>query len=208
MIGGQAAVGLSMAKMLGGVVRLVFAIGLIGATVYVAPKVIESTRSTAAPTARPAAAMPPALATGIATINKALVQAQQSGRAVEISIKVTDADLTAAAASYFPQSFGGIMVSDPTVKLGSGKMDLTAKASIAFGKTQLLATATPLVSAGKLAVRLDSAAVGGVALPDAARAQLQQQLQAALDLAVPPKLQVSTVTVGQGEVTISGSALP
>jgi hypothetical protein len=154
-----------------------------------------------------AATIPPALTAGIASVESALKQATQSGKIVPVTLRMTDADLTAAAQAYFPQSYAGITVADPAVRLGPALM-LTAKAS-SFGLSgALVANATPFATDGRLGLRLDSATVGGIGLPEAARTQLQQQLQSALNSAVPSKLQVSTVSVAQGVATINGNALP
>ncbi len=192
------------------ILRLLFVLLFLGAVVYVAPQVkdlVAPPAPTPAPRPTAAATLPPAIATSVATISNALTQAQQSGKAVPVTIRVSEGDLTAAAQPYFPQSFVGITVSDPFVKLGGG-LTLTAKASSFIVNGSLVAVATPFADNGKLGVRLDSATVAGIGLPDAARSSLQQQLQTALDTSIPAKLQVSAVNVAKGEITITGTALP
>ncbi len=187
--------------------RLLFFVAVIGAVIYVAPQVAQLV-SPPLPTRDPAATLPPALASGIAGVETALKQAAQSGKSVPISLRMTDADLTAAAQPYFPQSYAGITVTEPAVRIGPA-VTLTAKASSLGLSGPLVAKATPFATSdGKLALRLDSANVGALGLPDAARAQLQQQMQAALNAAIPTRLQVSTVTIAQGVATIGGTALP
>jgi len=188
--------------------RLILFIALVGAALYIAPQLAQKPATQGEP-GRPitAASVAPALGSGIASVDAALKQAGQSGKAVPITLRITDADLTAAAQQYFPQSYAGITVAEPVFRIGPA-LTLTAKASSFVLSGALVASATPFASDGKLGLRLDSATVGGIVLPDAARSQLQQQLQSALNSAMPQRLQVSTVTVAAGVATINGSALP
>ena len=187
--------------------RIVLLAAFIGAILYIAP--LFAQQRPAAATLRPSApaSAPVALTSGIASVDSAIKQAAQSGKAVPVTLRVTDADLTAAAQPYFPQSYAGITVADPAVRIGTG-LTLSAKASSLLLTGSLVANATPYASGGRLAVRLDSATVGGIALPEVARSQLEQQLQTALDSSISSKLQVTSVTLAPGLATISGSALP
>jgi hypothetical protein len=187
--------------------RLVLFVAFAGAVIYIAPQLLQTRTTVPVSRPTPAATVPAALASGITSVEAALKQATQSGKTVPITLRITDADLTAAAQPYFPQSYAGITVTEPAVRIGPALM-LTAKASSFVLSGALVANATPFASDGKLALRLDSATVGGITLPDAARTQLQQQLQSALNSAMPSKLQVATVSIAQGVATISGSALP
>jgi hypothetical protein len=197
-----------MGRVVGGFARAVFVLGIVGTAAWVAPQLIARTAATPAPRPTTVVTVAPALATRIATVDKAMAQARQSGAAVAVTLRVTDADLTTAAQPYFPQTYSGITVSDPLVRLGSGRLTFSAKASSLVLSGPLVATATPFASGGKLALRVDSAAIAGLGLPDTTKALIQQQLQAALDASMSPKLQVASVTVGQGEATIGGAALP
>jgi hypothetical protein len=199
------------------VFRLVLFLAFIGAVLYIAPQFAQKP---AVPSASPrpigavaslAAASPTpsqgAVAAGVAGVEAALKQATQSGKSVPITLRMTDADLTTAAQPYFPQSYAGITVADPSVRLGPA-LTFSAKASSFLLNGALVASATPYAADGRLTLRLDSATIGGVVVPDALRSQLQQQLQNALNSAMPAKLQVATVNVATGVATISGVALP
>ena len=197
-----------IAPMVSKLLSLLLFVAFVGAALYIAPQ-LAGRSGEAAPSARPTAAatVPAALSSGIATVDAALKQATQSGKTVPISLRITDADLTAAAQPYFPQSYAGITVTDPAVRLGPA-LTLTAKASSLIVSGALVASATPFASDGRLGLRLDSATVGGIALPEAVRTQLQQQLQNAINSSISARIQVSTVTIALGVATISGSALP
>jgi hypothetical protein len=191
--------------------RLVLLVAFVGAVLYIVPLVTQKPAVAPAATGRAVAVVgpsaPAALSSGIATVDAALKQATQSGKTVPITLRVTDADLTAAARPYFPQSYAGFTVTDPAVRLGPA-LTLSAKASSFVLSGDLVASATPYAIDGRLALRLDSATVGGIALPEIARSQLQQQLQNALNASISARLQVTTVSIAPGVATIGGVALP
>jgi len=123
------------------------------------------------------------------------------------SLTLTDADLTRSAQPYFPQSFAGVTVSSPSVRVTPGRILLDAKARSFFGSGPLVATATPYASDGRLLVRVESISLSGMALPDGVRAQVGQQLQAAIDAMAGSKMQVTSVTATTGMLTLRGAAL-
>ena len=84
---------------------------------------------------------------------------------------MTDAELTKAAASSFPQTVSGVTVRDPVVRTTTSGVRLTASARVFFGTTEFVMTGTPYASAGRVAVRVDSITLGGLGLPDSVRAQ-------------------------------------
>lgn len=158
-----------------------------------------------------AAALPQPAATAtssVATVQAALTRAQQTGRSVPISISLADQDLTRAAEPYFPRTYAGVTVSSPQVRVVPGQIVLTATARSFLGGGPLTATATPYASDGRLVVRVDSATVGAMTLPDGMRAQIAQQLQAAIDAMTGSRTQITSVTAGQGTLTLKGLALP
>ena len=193
------------------IVRVLLLLAFVGAALYIAPQLTQKSAVSATPTpsVRPIAVIgsPNAVASGVAGVEAALKQASQTGTSVPVTLRVTDADLTAAAQPYFPQSYAGITIEAPAVRLGPA-LTLSAKASSLLLSGSLVASATPYASDGRLGLRLDSASVGGMALPDVARTQLQQQMQSAINAAVPAKLQIATVNIAPGVATISGVALP
>lgn len=191
-------------------VRIALTIGLLVFGVWAAlPTIMRGQASpVVAPAATSAATVPAAVASALTTVDNALSQARQSGKAVPLTISLTDQDLTRSAAAYFPQTYAGITVSSPSVRIATGQIVLTAQAQSFLINGPLTATATPYASGTHLLVRLDAATVNGITLPDLVRDQLAQQLQAAIDSQVPARLQVSTVTATQGTLTVSGTALP
>jgi hypothetical protein len=153
----------------------------------------SSTFATGSPTAtRSATAFPsatvPATATSPATFR----------------LTVTDAELTKAAESSFPQTVSGVTVRDPVVRTTTSGVRLTATARVFFGTTQFLMTGTPYASDGRVAVRVDSIALGGFGLPDSVRESTQKAVENAIAALVPPSVTVERVSLGEGSITIEG----
>lgn len=155
-----------------------------------------------------AGAMPAAVVPQAAVVEQALADAKKSGKAVAITLTFSERDLTLAAASYFPQNVAGATLTDPQVRLGSGRIVLECVAAVSVLRTTAVVVATPLVNDGVVGVRVDSATVAGMAVPDAVRAGLAGQLDQAIASGLPPGLQVTTVTVANKTLTVQGTANP
>jgi len=120
------------------------------------------------------------------------------------TLTVTDAELTKAASSSFPQTVSGVTVRDPVVRTTTSGVRLTASARVFFGTTEFVMTGTPYASAGRVAVRVDSITLGGLGLPDSVRAQAAASVESAIGGLVPPTATVEKVSLGDGTVTIEG----
>jgi hypothetical protein len=120
------------------------------------------------------------------------------------SLTVTDAELTKAAESAFPQTVSGVTVRDPVVRTTTSGVRLTASARLFFGTTQFVMTGTPYASAGRVAVRVDTITLGGLALPDSVRAQAATSVETAIGGLVPSTVSVERVSLSEGSVTIEG----
>ena len=120
------------------------------------------------------------------------------------TLTVTDAELTKAAASSFPQTVSGVTVRDPVVRTTTTNVRLTASARLFFGTTEFVMTGTPYASAGRVAVRVDSVTLGGFGLPDSVRASAAASVEGAIGQLVPSTVTVQKVTLGEGTVTIEG----
>jgi len=121
------------------------------------------------------------------------------------SLTVTDAELTKAAASSFPQTVNGVIVRDPVVRTTTSGVRLTATANVIFfGAVPFVMTGAPYASAGRVAVRVDSVTLGGVALPDSVRTSTASAVESAIAQLVPSSVSVQRVSLGDGTVTIEG----
>jgi hypothetical protein len=120
------------------------------------------------------------------------------------TLTVTDAELTKAAASSFPQTVSGVTERDPVVRTTSSGVRLTATASLFFGTTEFVMTGTPYASGGRVAVRVDSITLGGLGLPDSVRTSTAATVESAIGRLVPATVSVQNVSLGEGTVTIEG----
>ena len=116
----------------------------------------------------------------------------------------TDAELTQAAASTFPQTVSGLTVRGPVVRTTTSGVRLTASARVFFGTTEFVMTGTPYASAGRVAVRVDSITLGGLGLPESVRAQAAASVESAIGGLVPSTVRVDKVTLNDGGVIIEG----
>jgi hypothetical protein len=143
-----------------------------------------------------------------AILQQALADAKKSGTAVPITLSFTERELTLAAAAYFPQTVSGATLTDPQVRLRSSQLVLQCIATVFGFHTTAVVVATPLASAGRVTVRIDSATIAGVAVPDSVRADLASQLDQVIASGLPPGFVVSAVTVANATLTIQGTAIP
>ena len=120
------------------------------------------------------------------------------------SLTVTDAELTKAAESSFPQTVSGVTVRDPVVRTTTSGVRLSASARVFFGTTEFVMTGTPYANAGRVAVRVDAITLGGLGLPDSVRAQAAASVESAIGELVPSTVNVQRVSLGDGRVTIEG----
>lgn len=119
-------------------------------------------------------------------------------------LTVTDAELTKAAESAFPQTVSGVTVRAPVVRTTTSGVRLSATARVFFGTTEFVMTGTPHASGGRVAVRVDSIALGGFGLPDSVRESTQDAVETAIAALVPPNVTVERVSLGDGAITIEG----
>jgi hypothetical protein len=153
-----------------------------------------------------ASASPPT--TQLANAERALQQAQQSGKSVPVTLTFTDADLTAAARADMPSSYSGFTLSDAAVSTGTGTLTLTAQASMGPLGGPLVVIGRPSVTSGNPAVTLETATVASVPLPDQIRASIDASIEQAIASLVPAKLRFTSITARPGVLTIQATAQP
>jgi hypothetical protein len=152
------------------------------------------------PTAAPSGATPTRSVAPLPSASGTATITPQSA----FTLTVTDAELTKAAASSFPQTVSGVTVRDPVVRTTTSGVRLVASARVFFGTTDFLMTGTPYASAGRVAVRVDSITLGGLGLPDSVRTSAAAAVESAIGRLVPPTVSVQKVSLGEGTVTIEG----
>jgi hypothetical protein len=163
---------------------------------------------TAAPAPLPPAAPASPPTTQIAIAERALQQAQQSGKSVAVTLTFTDADLTAAAREDLPSSYSGFTLSDPAVRIDTGTLTLTAQARMGPLGGPLIVTGRPTVSSGQPAVTLETATLAGVPLPDQIRASIDASIEQSIASLVPAKLRLTSIVARPGVLTLQATAQP
>ncbi len=195
-----------------------FLIGVaLGAVLVVlAPLIVQqmSGLGTVATPSPRAAALPSRSATSsgvaaqIAAVDRALVQASQTRKAVPVTLTFTERDLTLSAAAYFPQTMSGVTLTDPVVHLRAGQITLDMTATAAFLRGTATVVAVVGVINGRPSTTIVSATIGGAQLPSSVTADIKTQLDQALSVGLPAKFQVTTIAVGDGTLTVAGVANP
>jgi uncharacterized protein YpmS len=120
------------------------------------------------------------------------------------SLTVTDAELTRAAESAFPQTVSGVTVRDPVVRTTRTGVRLSASARVFFGTTEFVMLGTPFASDGRVAIRVDSITLGGLGLPDSVRASSAAAVEDAIARLIPANVTVERVSLEDGVVRIEG----
>jgi hypothetical protein len=119
-----------------------------------------------------------------------------------ITVTLTEQELTTAAQSYTPLTVSGITVTDPSIKLEPGRLTLTAtgRAFIVGGK--IVVVASPLVTSGKAAAKIESATFAGIALPDSTKQDVADTFARVLAANIPSGVRVTSLTVNAGALVI------
>jgi hypothetical protein len=182
----------------------------IGTVVLIAVLALGGTWTYGALTAAPPAPVPSASppTAQLAQADRALQQAQQSGKSVAVMLTFSDAELTATARDDLPTSYSGFTLSDPAVRIETGTLTLTAQARLGPLGGPLVVTGRPTVSSGKAALTLETATVAGVPLPDQMRESIDSSIELAIASLVPAKLHLTSIVARPGVLTIQATAQP
>jgi len=173
-------------------VRVLAALVLIVAAVLIGlaargefgPAVSPAVRATARPSSTAASAVP--TATGPRTI----------------TVTLTEQDLTKAAQGYMPLTVSGITVTDPKITLEPGKLTLTATGHAFILGGPVVVVASPLVSNGTAAAKIESATFAGLNLPDSTKQNVADIFARVLAANVPSGMRVTTLTVSSGMLVV------
>jgi LmeA-like phospholipid-binding len=148
-----------------------------------APAVRPSPRATASPTVTPSP-------TGPHTV----------------TVTLTEQELTKAAQSYTPLTVSGITVTDPTIKLEPGRLTLTATGRAFILGGPIVVVASPLVSNGRAAAKIESATFAGVGLPDSTKQEIADTFARVLAANIPSGVRVTALTVTSGALVVEALA--
>lgn len=119
-----------------------------------------------------------------------------------ITVTLTEDELTNAARSYTPMTVSGITVTDPRIRLDAGRMTLTASGRAFFISGPIVVVASPVVTDGKAAARVESATFAGLGLPDSTKQDIANTFSSVLAASIPAGVRVTMVTVNSGAVVV------
>jgi hypothetical protein len=123
-----------------------------------------------------------------------------------ITVTLTEQELTKAAQGYMPMTVSGITVTDPNIKLEPGRLTLTATGRAFIVGGPIVVVASPLVSNGTAAAKIESATFAGLNLPDSTKQNVADTFARVLAANIPSGVRVTSLTVNAGTLVIE--ALP
>lgn len=141
---------------------------------------------------------PPTSATATAT---ATSTATASGPRA-ITVTLTEQELTTAAQSYTPLTVSGITVTDPKIKLEPGRLTLTATGRAFIVSGPIVVVASPLVSNGTAAAKIESATFAGLGLPEGTKKDVADTFARVLASNIPLGMRVTSLTVNSGNLVV------
>jgi hypothetical protein len=119
-----------------------------------------------------------------------------------ITVTLTEQELTKAAQGYMPMTVSGITVSDPNIKLEPGRLTLTATGRAFIVAGPIVVVASPLVSNGTAAAKIETATFAGVSLPDSTKQSVADTFARVLASNIPSGARVVSLTVNAGTLVI------
>jgi LmeA-like phospholipid-binding len=139
-------------------------------------------------TARPPSASPTAVATATGPRT--------------MTVTLTEQELTKAAQGYMPLTVSGITVTDPAIKLEPGRLTLTATGRAFIVSGPIVVVASPLVSNGAAAAKIESATFAGLNLPDSTKQNVADTFARVLAANIPAGVRVTSLTVSAGTLVV------
>ena len=122
-----------------------------------------------------------------------------------ISVTLTEQQLTEAAQGYMPLTVSGITVTDPKIKLEPGRLTLTATGRAFIVSGPIVVVASPLVSNGAAAAKIESATFAGVNLPDSTKQSVADTFARVLAANIPTGMRVTSLTVNAGSLVVEAA---
>ena len=124
-----------------------------------------------------------------------------------ITVRLTEQQLTKAAQSYTPLTVSGITVTDPTIRLDPGRLTLTATGHAFILGGPIVVVASPLVTDGRAAAKIESAPFAGLGLPDSTKQDVADTFARVLAANIPSGVRVTSLTVSSGALVVEAVAV-
>jgi hypothetical protein len=173
-------------------VRVLAALVLILAAVLIGMAARGEFSPVASPTVRATARPSSASTTAVPTAT----------RPGAITVTLTEEELTTAAQAYMPVTVSGITVSDPTIRLEPGRLTLTATGRAFIVAGPVVVVASPLVSNGAAAAKIETATFAGLNLPDSTKQNVADTFARVLAANIPSGVRVTSLTVRSGTLVV------
>jgi hypothetical protein len=119
-----------------------------------------------------------------------------------ITVTLTEQELTTAAQGYMPLTVSGITVTDPKIRLEPGRLTLTATGRAFFVSGPIVVVASPLVSNGAAAAKIESATFAGLDLPDSTKQNVADTFARVLAANIPSGVRVTSLAVNAGTLVV------
>jgi hypothetical protein len=119
-----------------------------------------------------------------------------------ITVTLTEQELTTAARGYTPLTVSGITVTDPVIRLDPGRLTLTATGRAFIVGGPIVVVASPLVSGGTAAAKIESATFAGLNLPDSTKQDVAATFARVLAANIPSGVRVTSLVVTAGTLVI------
>jgi hypothetical protein len=119
-----------------------------------------------------------------------------------ITVTLSEQELTRAAEGYMPLTVSGITVTDPKIILEPGRLTLRATGRAFILGGPIVVVASPLVSNGTAAAKIESATFAGVNLPDSTKENVADTFARVLAANIPSGVRVTSLTVNAGTLVI------
>jgi len=172
--------------------RILAALVLILAAVLIGMAARGEFGPVASPTVRPTT-RPTAVST---------TAAPTATRSRVVTVTLTEQQLTEAAKGYMPLTVSGITVTDPTIKLEPGRLTLTATGRAFIVSGPIIVVASPLVSNGTAAAKIETATFAGLNLPDSTKQNVADTFAQVLAKNIPAGMRVTSLTVNAGALVV------
>lgn len=124
-----------------------------------------------------------------------------------ITVRLTEQELTKAAQGYTPLTVSGITVTNPAIKLEPGRLTLTATGRAFILSGPVVVVASPLVTDGKAAAKIESATLAGFGLPDSTKQDVADTFARVLAANIPSGVRVTSLTVSSGVLIVEAVAV-
>lgn len=144
----------------------------------------------------------------VLSVEAALAEAKRTGVAQPIALELSDAELTSKAAVIVSSFSGGIVPTDPEIRVQPGNILLTAKVSFLGSPFAFSVNAVPVLLNGRAGFSIDSVQ-SALPLPDGIKTEINTQIAKILS---PESLgfafDVTKIEALDGRLVLEGLAKP